>query len=341
MCKPFISVLMPVYNCEKYIQTAIESVLNQTFSNFELLIIDDKSTDTTVEIIQQFHDERIRLVVKEKNSGYTNSLNWGIENANGSYIARMDGDDICLSTRFEKQVSFLEANPDIIACGASSIIIGTDTVVNVPENYEAIKLALLRGNCMIHPSIMFRKKSINEFSIYYDISKEPAEDYDLWARLVILGELHNLQEVLLHYRVHENQVSNIRNQNQNNIAKECKFKLLSHLPFAKVDKEINVLKKFIAADLPILFEEIILFHEKIKEKILESNKNGFFEQKGLEDYLNYIEYETLKSYFLKRKKYTPSLFFNYLKIKSLVKLNFTFKDEFKLFLKSFISYQEV
>jgi glycosyltransferase involved in cell wall biosynthesis len=340
MHKPFISVLIPVYNCEKYIQTAIESVLNQTFSNFELLIIDDKSTDNTVEIIQQFQDERIRLVVKEKNSGYTNSLNWGIANAKGKYIARMDGDDICLPTRFEKQVSFLDANPDVIACGSSSIIIGTDTVVAVPENHEEIKLALLKGNCMIHPSIMIRKDSIDKFSISYDTSKEPAEDYDLWVQLAIIGKLHNLQEVLLHYRIHENQVSNVRNENQKNIAKQTRFKLLNHLPFAKTDKKINILKKFIETDISIQFEEILLYNKKIKEHILQSNINGFFEQNGLEDYLNGIEYETVKSYFLKREKYNPSIFLNYLKIKSVVPLKFSFKDEFKLFFKSFILHQK-
>ncbi|WP_293892556.1 glycosyltransferase family 2 protein [Flavobacterium sp.] len=335
MLKPFITVLMPVYNCERFIQQAIESVLNQTYSNFEFLIIDDCSTDQTISFIKKYNDSRINFIEKPINSGYTISLNLGFKIAKGKYIARMDGDDICVPTRFEKQVLFLEENPDVIVCGSLSKILGTNTIMIVPENHEEIKLAMLKANCIIHPSVMIQKKSIDEFSIVYDTSKEPAEDYDLWVRLAILGSLYNLQEVLLHYRMYDEQVSNVRNENQKKIAKECRLKLLNHLPFAKMENEIIVLKKFIEYDVSIKFTEILLYHEKIKKSILQSNVNGFFEKKGLEDYLSYIEYETVKAYFLRRKKYNPSIFFNYLKIRSVVSLNFVFRDEFKLFLKSF------
>jgi glycosyltransferase involved in cell wall biosynthesis len=341
MVNPAISVILPIYNCEKYIKFAVESILNQTFLDFELLIIDDASTDSTLSIVKKYQDSRIKLIEKRTNSGYTTSLNLGLKLAKGKYIARMDGDDICFNERFEKQFSFLESNQDVIVCGSSSIIIGSDSVVSVPENYELIKLALLRGNCMIHPSVMIRKKTIDDFSITYDSSKEPAEDYDLWVRLAMIGKFHNLQEVLIQYRIHENQVSNIQNENQRNISKQTRFKILNHLPFSKTDNDISILKKFINYDISIKYNEIVFYHEKIKGNILQSNVNGFFEQNGLEDYLNYIEFQTVKSYFLKRKKYNPSIFFNYLKIKSLVTMNLAFKDEFKLLFKSFILYQKV
>ena len=114
---PKISVLMPVYNCELYVQEAIDSILNQTFIDFELLIIDDCSTDKTVEIINNYADKRIKLTTKPHNTGLTNSLNYGLSIAQGQYIARMDGDDVSVLDRFEKQVKFLDTNPDIILCG--------------------------------------------------------------------------------------------------------------------------------------------------------------------------------------------------------------------------------
>ena len=337
---PIISVIMPVYNCEMHVQQAIESILNQTVTDFEFLIIDDASTDNTLLLVKEYKDTRIKIIEKPINSGYTNSLNLALNIAQGKYIARMDGDDISFPERFEKQLKFLESNQDIVVCGSYSVIIGTNAIVSVPENYELIKLALLKANCMIHPSVMMQRKVLDTYSLNYDISKEPAEDYDLWIRIAMIGKLHNLQEVLLQYRMHEGQVSYIRNENQKNIAKQTRLDFLSYLQFPKIEKEIGILKKFIANESNIKFNEIILFQEKIKKSILLSNTNNFFQQRGLEDYLDFIEYHTLKAYFLQQKRYKPLFFFNYLKIKPLAILNFTFKDELKLFLKSFIFYQK-
>ena len=226
---PKISVLLPVYNCEKFIVETIESVLQQTYTDFELLIIDDCSTDTTIAFIEQFNDSRIQLIKKEKNTGYTDSLNFGVSIANGQYIARMDGDDICLPTRFEKQVAFLDANPKVILCGTAIQIIGTYTILKHPPNHEEIKVKLCFGNSFYHPTVMGR---IDIFQSYpYNKAFEPAEDYDLWTRLAFQGELANLEEVLLLYRVHENQVSveknSIQNENSYLIKKNIFAKLLS------------------------------------------------------------------------------------------------------------------
>ena len=226
---PKITVLMPVYNCELYIREAIDSILNQTLTDFEFLIIDDASTDKTVEVIKTYNEGRIKLVVKPSNTGYTNSLNYGLQVAKGEYIARMDGDDISFSERFAKQVAFLDANPDVVLCGSWFSIIDSGTVKKLPENNEAIKLALLRGNCIAHPSVMMRKQILNELSVVYDVSKEPAEDYDLWVRLLSLGKLHNLQEALLNYRMHSTQVSHKRAEEQKKRVIETKFELINLL----------------------------------------------------------------------------------------------------------------
>ena len=123
---PTISVIMPVYNCFDYIQEAINSILNQTFSDFELIIIDDYSSDGTVDLIKKFNDPRIKLTVKSVNSGISNSLNYGLKIAKGKYIARMDGDDISFPDRFERQVKFMDLNPKVILCGGGYISINSN-----------------------------------------------------------------------------------------------------------------------------------------------------------------------------------------------------------------------
>jgi glycosyltransferase involved in cell wall biosynthesis len=198
---------MPVYNCELYVQEAVDSILNQSFTDFEFLILDDASTDQTVSIIKKYNDPRIQLIEKPSNSGYTNSLNYGLTIAKGKYIARMDGDDISFSGRFAKQVAYMEAHPEVVVCGTSYKIVGNNKHIDIPKNNDAIKLNLLKGNCICHPSVMIRKKVLDEFSVIYDTSKEPAEDYDMWVRLLSFGKLHNLQDVLLEYRIYNTQVS--------------------------------------------------------------------------------------------------------------------------------------
>ena len=121
--KHLISVLMPVYNCSKYIYNSTISILNQTFSDFELIIIDDCSTDNTVDILKKFNDERIVLIVKQKNTGITNSLNYALDIAKSKYIARMDGDDISNIDRLEKQYEFMEGHPDVVMCGGGYEVI--------------------------------------------------------------------------------------------------------------------------------------------------------------------------------------------------------------------------
>lgn len=163
---PTITVLMPVFNCELYIKDAVDSILNQTYNNFEFLIIDDASTDETVSIIKAYTDSRIKLIEKPINTGLTNSLNQGLKLAKGKYIARMDGDDISLPERFEKQITFLEKNPEVVLCGSWFNVIGSELVIKTPENYEDIKLALLKGNCIAHPSVMMRNKFLINFLLF-------------------------------------------------------------------------------------------------------------------------------------------------------------------------------
>ncbi len=292
---PILSVILPVYNCEKFVSEAVQSVLNQTFSDFELLIIDDCSTDATVSIIQSFSDDRINLICKKKNSGYTDSLNYAISIAKGNYIARMDGDDVCLPSRFQKQIKIMNADEEVILCGTAVQIIDSDTILKHPINHDYIKLKLCFSNAFFHPTVMFRKEVFNTFQ--YNKNFEPAEDYDLWTQLVFKGKVINIDEVLLKYRVHANQISNYKNEIQVNSAKIAQTRM-----FQVLDKNNNIETKIInkaftkQKDYSINdFKEVLRF---FNDMILHNDKFNFYLKNEFKVNMNYFKILFLKNYFI-------------------------------------------
>src|ERR1035437_9636183 len=195
MTSPVISVLMPVYNAEPYLKEAIESVLNQSFRDFELLLIDDASTDKSVEIIKSYHDNRIVLLQKPINSGYNDSLNMAIPFAKGEYIARMDADDLSLDNRFLKQYNYMEQHPDILVLGTMLKVIGADFSNKYhPITYDQVKLFSLMGSPVAHPTVFIRRSVFDTYNLKYDRNFEPAEDYDLWSRILEIGKIENLPD---------------------------------------------------------------------------------------------------------------------------------------------------
>ncbi|MCO5947664.1 glycosyltransferase family 2 protein [Mucilaginibacter flavidus] len=227
--QPLVSVIMPVYNCEQFIGNAVESILKQTLNDFELIIIDDFSNDQTVVIVESYNDCRIRIFKKSENTGYIASLNRGLEMAQGKYIARMDGDDISDLKRFEKQVYYLDNNPDIAGCGTWYRILGTDRIIKNPVAPDDVKIALLDYCALGHPTVMIREQFLKKGKFAYDPSFYPAEDYELWTRIVASGKLSNIPEVLLSYRMHPNQVSATAQQIQVAKSYQCKMKMLRYL----------------------------------------------------------------------------------------------------------------
>ncbi|TWR25188.1 glycosyltransferase [Mucilaginibacter pallidiroseus] len=216
---PAISVIMPVYNSEAYLREAIESVLNQSFTDFEFLIFNDGSTDNSADIILSYNDERIIYYGSSVNVGYTPLLNKGLKKARGRYIARMDSDDIALPDRFEKQFNFLEKNRDIAVCGGFFEFTGTE-LSNKPFNWvsetdpEFIKINLLFDCAICHPTVMLRAEELAKSSLYYNEALEPSEDYDFWIRISNSKRLANIPDVILKYRLNSNQVSNKKNHQQ-------------------------------------------------------------------------------------------------------------------------------
>ncbi len=203
---------MPVYNGEKYLREAIESILNQSYSDFELLIINDGSSDATEEIILSYKDSRVRYVKNETNLKLIATLNKGIDMASGKYIVRMDADDVSLPQRLEKQFAFMEANPEVVIAGSWYENIGSHTgVIEYPTRHEEIKAGLLYSCPICHPSIIWRIENARE---HFDINFLHAEDYELWSRLILNGTFANIGEVLIKYRIHEESVSRANKETQ-------------------------------------------------------------------------------------------------------------------------------
>jgi len=197
---------MPVYNAEKYLLEAMQSVLSQTYHNFEFIIINDGSTDSTLSLIQKYIDPRILLINNTKNKGLIYSLNRGFKKARGKYIARMDADDICLKKRFEKQVKFLERNPNIDICGTWIRNFGTKNYVwQTPTEHEAIRARMLFESSLAHPSVMIRRAFLKKSKLIYEEKYIHAEDFAFWVKAGENTQLSNYPEPLLRYRTHPGQ----------------------------------------------------------------------------------------------------------------------------------------
>ena len=208
---PRVSVVMPVHNGGPYLQHAIDSILGQTFTDFEFLIIDDGSTDSTVEVLRPYQvaDNRVRVHHQEK-AGLVASLNRGCSHARAAYIARMDADDIAFPDRFARQVEFLDRHPEVALVGSAVVRIdatGQEIKRNVcPTSHAEIVQALREYTCFTHSTVMMRTEALAAIGGYRPAYRH-AEDYDLWLRLAERYQLANLPDPLLYYRVYPDQVS--------------------------------------------------------------------------------------------------------------------------------------
>ena len=205
-----VSVILPIYNAESYVKESIESILNQSFSDLELIIINDGSTDGSEKVILTFKDERIKYVKNETNLKLIETLNVGLKLAKGKYIARIDSDDISFSDRLEKQVRFLEKNLDFGLVGSFAECFGDsrETLKYVEEDQD-IRYALLTHNPFIHSSIMFRSSILHDHCLQYQNNQLHVEDYDLWIRMLSFTKAKIIPECLIKYRMHENQISTV------------------------------------------------------------------------------------------------------------------------------------
>ena len=244
--QPLISVVMPAYNAERYIKKAIESILNQTHTNFEFIIINDGSTDDTLAIIKSFKDKRIIVIDHKKNQKIPATLNAGLKMAKGKYIARMDADDESLLTRFTKQIEFLEKHSDIGVLGSAHFSLSPGTKKSkgkYPTSHNDCLKRLTQSPCFSHPTTMIRTSALGNSR--YTEAFFTAQDYKLWVDLAKKDvRFANLIEALLYYRVHNNSVSKLKSSQQKSLVKKIQKEyaeyILGENLMEKIRQSINV-----------------------------------------------------------------------------------------------------
>lgn len=235
--QPFVTVLLPCFNAEKYLKACLENIILQSFTNFEVIIIDDGSIDNTEQIIKDFKDPRIIYIKNKSNKGVTYSLNKGISLARGKYISRIDADDVMVLDRLQEQVSFLENNKDYVMVGSGHYRIDAyDLPIGeidlITENDE-LKLAILFFNPFSHPTVTYKADLVK--ALLYDNKYMYCEDYELWFRLAEKGKIKNLELNLVHYRVHEknlttNNISEMRSNVVEMLSKELSKLEIKYTP---------------------------------------------------------------------------------------------------------------
>jgi glycosyltransferase involved in cell wall biosynthesis len=227
---PLVSVLMPVYNGEKYLNEAIESILNQTYANFEFIILNDGSTDDSEAIILSYDDSRIVYIKNPDNYKLIKTLNIGFSMTKGKYIARMDADDISHPERFAKQVQFLEFNEDYGLVGSGVNLLNGENKCQLlyHTDHASLKFALAFYCPFIHPSVMLRKELVKGMDAVFDSNYVHAEDYELWTRLSFITKMANLPEYLLDYRIHDAQISSLNSLTQIELANTIRVNYLKH-----------------------------------------------------------------------------------------------------------------
>lgn len=246
---PTLSILMPVFKTASYLQEAIDSMLSQRFSDFELIVLNDCSPDDAEDILDRYDDPRIVRYRGERNQGLANVLNVGMDMARGRYIARMDSDDISLPERFETQVNYLETHPDIDLCSCGMKLFGARDGSWVRDSDpEMVKITALFFSPILHASSVWRRDSFERFGLRFRQEMVPAEDYDLWCRALVKGlRMVNLPECLYLYRIRPDQATENTERTSN--------------------KEIEVRRDFLRSVYPSLEESDIDAFAKLSSTV--------------------------------------------------------------------------
>lgn len=275
------SVIMSIFNGEKYLLESMTSVLGQSFSNFEFIIIDDGSTDQSADIVKKFEDPRIRFFSNKKNCGLPYSLNRGIKHAKGQYLFRMDQDDISFPERFKTQIAFMENYKDIDICGTAvySEKNGKKLVSSPLTNPEEIKATLLFRNVLAHPSVIMRKSSLVKHNLFYDPKLKNAEDYDLWTRSFRQLKMTNISTPLIFYRKHESQMINMSNLRPTVAVSRTKF-LANFIPNpSKSEQEIHT--RISTGELHVSWQEVNTAEKWLERLVLANKKRGLVDNQAM------------------------------------------------------------
>ena len=258
-----ISIIMSVYNGSRYLRESIESILNQTYRDFEFIIFDDASTDDSASIIESYNDPRIVFIKNDKNYGLTLNLINGVQLAKGKYIARIDSDDVAFDKRLERQIDYMETHTDIDVCGSLANAIDSNGrkryIIRVPVNDKEIKENLIFGNCIIHPSVMMRKSLFEKHQ--YDASFRTCQDYNLWSECICDCTFANLNEVLLGYRVNFDGISRSERKSP-----DKRYATLKTIYERNIGRRFNCLDDKEVTILSRVVSELFTFQDKNEAK---------------------------------------------------------------------------
>jgi len=294
--QPLVSVIMPVYNSEAYLAASIKSVLEQTYGHFELIILNDKSTDNSKTIIDQFAaaDSRIVFVDKQRNVGPANLRNEGFAIANGEFIALLDSDDIAMPERFEKQVTYLQNHPEVGVCGTWFTFFGAQNkIIRHSVSHDDIKVSFLHSCNIGNPTVMLRKSVLKDFK--FDNDYVPVEDYDLWSRLLPQTRFHNLPESLLNYRQHDSNISKTKIDNVNRSVRKVKINQLGNFGILAGDLDIDAYLSAVSLQKK-LDPEAVLKAIRSGNHLLEQNKKlGNYNQQLLQKHIDRTLLRTIRN----------------------------------------------
>lgn len=275
-----VTVFMPVYNAEKYLHQAIESILQQTYEDFELLIIDDGSTDKSISVIETYSDSRIRLVVNNHNTGLSAVRNKALEIIDSEFLALLDADDIAMPDRLKKEIEYLDKNSDIAAVGSYAATIdengcGRDMFRPQLTDSDYIRAYMIFNNAVANSSAMIRKSVVDENNIRYADCCYGVEDYKFWCELLKVGNIANIGEMMLKYRIVSDGVTAKANSNQLNerkeVLKEIQKDNIEFYGFDFSDEEINVLLEIFTEDEMIhSIEKIEMLYRALKSMVFQA-----------------------------------------------------------------------
>ncbi len=320
MVNHLISIILPVYNSEKYLQEAIESILNQSHKNFELLIMEDGSTDDSIKILNSIEDERVKIYLSENNLGQANQLNKGISISKGDFIAIMHADDIMYKDKLQKQLNFLAENKKIDICGCNVQLIGEKSEIwKYPISNSACKDILLKSVPFAHPTILARKEIFTDQYEPYKQEMVPVEDYDLWVRLANKYEYANINEVLLSYRIHSEQISQVNKSKEVQLIYKIRLNLVEQLICPDKSKLYSCFKAIYESD-KMSPKEIL----KALVEVWESNKkNNIFSKIGLRSFIKHKTVINLLKLSLRERitiLFSKNQLFEILYFKSIIKV---------------------
>lgn len=294
MKAPKVTVLMPALNAAVFLPDTLESVWQQTFSDFELLVVDDGSIDDTPEILAACHDPRLRVLRNDVRRKLSGALNLGLDEARGELIARMDADDLMQCDRLACQVAHLAQHTEIGCCGGwvRTFGKGRQKILQFPSDAEIMKAFTLFYSPFAHPTVMFRRKWFAREGLRYDGSYYPAEDYELWSRVVMRFPCNNLRRVLVDYRIHEKSMTGGEWSNMDAQTVRVQQNILMQLGIKATEEEARLhressMGQLLAAPESISRVETWLF------KLWEANKTrNLFQQNAFSQVLNYVWFRT-------------------------------------------------